>query len=317
MEKEAKIYISGHSGLLGSALVRCLKKIGYTNLLVKTSEEIDLRNQREVESFFEKEKPDYVIHAAARVGGIKANMEKPAQFIYDNIQMETNVINSAWKYGVKKLLFISSNCIYPKDAKQPFQEDSLGTGKIESTNEAYGMAKLAGMAMCKAYNTQYKTNFISVIPCSLFGPGDNFDPEGSHLIPALIRKFYEAKINNLSEAVLWGTGTPRREIMYVDDAAEACIFLMNNYNSSEPINAGIGKDYSIKEIAEMIKEIIGFKGKMVQDISKPDGINKKLIDSSKIYSLGWKPNIDIIEGLKKTFNWYKDSFDNNKELSHV
>jgi len=278
--------------------------MGYSNLVFRSSKELDLRDQNAAQQFFAKENVDYVFLAAARVGGIKANMEKPVEFIYDNLQIQNNVVYYACKYKVKKLIFLSSNCVYPKDAQQPYKEESIMSGPPEPTNEHYAIAKLAGMKLCQAYNDQYKTRFIVAILASLFGPNDNFDPDNSHLIPALIKKFHDAKMNNLREVVLWGTGNPRREIMYVDDAANACIFLMNNYDSSEPINVGIGRDFTVREIAEIIKEIAGFKGSIVQDPTKPDGAKQKLLDPSKISGLGWKPRNDLKEALRGTYEWY-------------
>ena len=304
MEKNAKIYVAGHNGLVGSAIVRALKREGYSNIVFRPSKELDLRDQKATDEFFSNEKPEYVFLAAAKVGGIKANMENPVDFIYDNIQIQNNVIHSSWKHNVKKLLFLSSNCVYPKDAPQPYKEESILTGPPEQTNEYYAIAKLSGMKLCQAYNSQHKTNFIIAIPASLFGQNDDFYSENSHLIPALIKKIHNAKENNLKEVVIWGTGTPRREIMYVDDAADACIFLMKNYNSSEPINIGTGKDFAIKDIANTINKIVGFKGLITQDTTKPDGIKKKLLDSSKIFSLGWKPKKEIENALKETYDWY-------------
>ncbi len=304
MEKSSKIYIAGHTGLVGSAIRRLLVKEGYNNLIFKTSEELDLRNQKETEEFFKKERPEYVFNAAARVGGIIANREKKAEFIYDNIQIQTNIIHFSWRYGVKKLLFFGSNCMYPRNSLQPIKEDAFLTGAPESTNDAYSIAKIAGVKMCQSYNEQYKTNFISVVPASLFGQEDNFDLTDSHFAPALIRKFYEAKTRGNDKIILWGSGKPKREIMYVDNLADACLFLMENYNSSELINIGTGKDYEIREIAKILKEISGFNGEIDYDATKPDGIMRKLLDSSKIHKMGWKVKIDAKEGLRKTYEWY-------------
>lgn len=312
MDKNAKIYVAGHKGLVGSAIVRELRKNGYTNLLTKMREKLDLTKQREVENFFEKEKPEYVFLAAAKVGGILANDKYPADFIKDNLMIETNVIDSAYKNGVKKLLFLGSSCVYPKNATQPIKEEYLMTGELESTNKAYAIAKIAGIIMCQSYNKQYGTNFISVMPTNLYGENDNFDLENSHVLPAMIRKFDEAKKNNVKEVVLWGTGNPKREFLYVDDLANACVFLMNNYNSGNIINIGTGEDLSILELANIVKECIGYKGNIVWDSLKPDGTPRKLLDVSKIHLLGWKHSINLKEGIKRTYEWYKANQDINK-----
>jgi len=305
MEKNSKIYIAGHNGLLGSAIKRTLEKEGYSNLLYRSSSELDLRYQSETFKFFDKEKPDYVFFAAAKVGGVKVNDALRADFIYDNIQIQNNIIHAAWKNKVEKLLFIGSNCIYPQMAPQPLNEDSLLEGHVEPTNEAYAIAKISGIKMCQAFNYQYGTNFVTIIPASLFGPGDNFDLESSHVTPALIRKFHEAKISENPHLTLWGTGNSRREIMYVDDAADACIFIMKNYNNSEIINAGIKVDYTIKEIAQMVKEVVGYEGSFSFEGKKKSGIKQKLLDSSKISKIGWRPKHSIREGLEKTYEWFK------------
>jgi len=304
MNKKAKIYIAGHTGLVGSALKRCLENAGYKNLVFRTSSELDLRDQKTTEDFFKKEKPEYVFDAAAKVGGIYANNTYRAEFIYDNLQIQNNIINFSWKYEIKKLLFLGSNCIYPKNCIQPMKEEYLLTGPVEETNEPYAIAKIAGIKMCDSYNRQYKTNFISVIPATLFGPNDNFNPLNSHLVPALIKKFHEAKIKNEKEVVLWGTGTPRREIMYVDDVADVSIFLMEKYSLSNIINAGNGRDMSIKEIAKLIANVVGFEGNMEFDSKKLDGIKQKLLDSTNIHKLGWRPKVNIVDGLKRTYKWY-------------
>lgn len=308
MEKSSKIYVAGHNGLVGSAIKRELETQGFTNLVFRSSSELDLRNQTATENFFKKEKPEYVFLAAAKVGGIKANMEKPAEFIYDNLQIQNNVIHSAYKNGAKKLLFLSSNCVYPKEAQQPFKEEYLLQGPPESTNEPYAIAKISGMKLCQAYHTQYGAKFISVMPASLFGPNDNFDPQNSHFVPALLRKFHEALINGKNTVELWGTGKPRREIMHVDNAAQACIFLMNNYDGIDPLNIGVGHDYSILEIAHMTAKIVGFKGGLKFDSTKPDGVMRKLLDSTKIKTMGWKPSITIEEGLRKIYDWFKEQY---------
>ena len=304
MELESKIYIAGHSGLVGSAIFRKLKSKGYKNIITKTSTELDLTDQKSVASFFEEQKPEYVFLAAAKVGGILANSTYPATFIFENLAIETNVIHQAYLNRVKKLLFLGSSCIYPKQAPQPMKEDYLLTGPLEPTNEAYAIAKIAGIKMCQAYNFQYGTHFISVMPTNLYGPGDNFDLETSHVLPALIRKFHEAKVRGEDEVEIWGTGTPRREFLFIDDLAEACHFLMLHYDDSDIINVGVGEDLTILELAEIIKEITGFKGKIRLDYTKPDGTPRKLLDISKIKALGWEPRYSIREGIKETCEWY-------------
>ncbi|AKB45111.1 GDP-L-fucose synthase [Methanosarcina vacuolata] len=309
MEKGSKIYVAGHRGLVGSALKRKLESRGYTNLIFRTHKELDLTNQQAVNEFFEQEKPEYVFLAAAKVGGILANSTYPAEFIYENLMIESNIIHSAYKYEVKKLLFLGSSCIYPKLAPQPLKEEYLLTGPLEETNEAYAIAKIAGIRLCKHYNEQYGTNFISVMPTNLYGPNDNFDLETSHVMPALIRKFHEAKVNNEPEVVVWGTGKPLREFMYVDDMADACVYLMENYNFSEVgefVNIGVGEDITINELVKLIKEIIGFDGEINYDASKPDGTPRKLMDVSRLNGLGWKAKILLEDGIKKTYEWYQD-----------
>ena len=305
MEKSAKIYVAGHAGLVGSAILRELENKGYKNLVTKTRKELDLTSQVAVSDFFLTEKPDYVFLAAAKVGGILVNYNYPVDFIRDNLMIETNVIDSAYKNKVKKLLFLGSSCIYPKLAPQPLKEEYLLTGELESTNKAYAVAKIAGIVMCQSYNKQYGTNFISVMPTNLYGEGDNFDLENSHVLPAMIRKFDDAKKSNSKEVTLWGTGNPKREFLYVDDLANACLFLMNNYDSSEIINIGTGEDLSIIELANIVKEIIGYKGGIVWDSSKPDGTPRKLLDVSKIQALGWKHSVNLKEGIKRSYEWYK------------
>jgi GDP-L-fucose synthase len=307
MDKNSKIYVAGHRGLVGSALMRRLKKDGYKNLIFQTHTELDLTRQKQVEEFFEEEKPEYIFLAAAKVGGIYANNTYPAEFIYSNLAVETNIIHSSYVFGVKKLLFLGSSCIYPRKCPQPMKEEYLLSGFLEPTNEAYAIAKIAGIKMCQAYNRQYGTNFISVMPTNLYGPNDNFDLETSHVLPALIRKFHEAKTKNLSEVEIWGTGSPRREFLHVDDLSDACLFLMKNYNDSEIINIGLGKDQSIRELAEMIAEITGFKGTIRFDLSKPDGTPVKLLDVSNINSIGWKAKISLEEGIAKTYKWYVEN----------
>lgn len=304
MRKEAKIYVAGHRGLVGSAILRKLRAEGYSNIITRTHQELDLTNQQAVYQFFEAERPEYVFLAAAKVGGILANSTYPADFIRENLLIQTNVIDAAYRYGVKKLLFLGSSCIYPKFAPQPIKEEYLLTGALEPTNEPYAVAKIAGIKMCQAYNKQYGTNFICVMPTNLYGPGDNFDLETSHVLPALIRKFHEAKVTGAPHVVVWGSGTPRREFLHVDDLADACLFLMNNYDSSEIINIGVGKDLTIAELAQLIKEIVGYKGEIVFDTTKPDGTPRKLLDVSKIFNLGWRPRILLEDGIRSTYEWF-------------
>lgn len=308
MDKKSKIYIAGHRGLVGSALVRRLAELGYTNLVYRRHKELDLKRQTDVEEFFERERPEYVFLAAAKVGGILSNNTYPAEFIYNNIIVQSNVIHSSYLFGVKKLLFLGSSCIYPRICPQPMKEEYLLSGYLEPTNEPYAVAKIAGIKMCQSYNRQYGTNFISVMPTNLYGPGDNFDLENSHVLSALIRKFHEAKLNKKEFVEVWGTGTPRREFLYVEDLAEACVFLMENYNESAIINIGIGKDISIKGLAEMIKDLVGFEGEIIWDTSKPDGMPRKLLDISKLSSLGWEAKTSLEEGIKKTYEWFKNNY---------
>ena len=308
MDKNSKIYIAGHRGLVGSAIVRKLQSLGYTNFLTRTSRELDLRSQAAVAEFFEQEKPDYVFLAAAKVGGIMANSTYGADFIYDNIMIQTNIIHNSYKTGVKKLLFLGSSCIYPKFAPQPMKEEYLLTGELEPTNEPYAIAKITGIKMCQAYNRQYGTNYISVMPTNLYGPNDNFDLETSHVLPAMIRKFHEAKVNNSPEVVLWGTGSPKREFLHVDDLADACVFLMNNYDGTEIVNIGTGEDLTIKELAEMIKDIVGFEGKITWDSSKPDGTPRKLLDVSNLSKVGWIHSIRLKEGIEQTYKYYVEKY---------
>jgi len=307
MDKNAKIYIAGHRGMVGSAIKRALEKDSYTNLIYKTKEELDLLDQSSVVELFKNERPEYVFIAAAKVGGILANNTYPADFIYQNLQIQNNIIYNAHKYKVKKLLFLGSSCIYPKLANQPIKEEYLLTGLLEPTNEAYAIAKIAGLKMCQYYKKQYGANFISCMPTNLYGPNDNFDLENSHVLPALIRKFYEARKENKENITIWGSGTPKREFLFVDDLADACIFLINNYDGVDTINVGVGKDISISELAQMIKNIIGFSGEIIYDETKPDGTLKKLLDVSRINDLGWKAQTTLEDGLKKTIEWYKKS----------
>lgn len=307
MKINSKIYIAGHTGLVGSAIVRKLKKLGYNNLCLKTRKELDLLDPKRVKVFFNKEKPEYVFLAAAKVGGIMANKNYPADFIYQNLQIQNNIINSSYTTNVKKLLFLGSSCIYPKLAKQPIKEEYLLTGPLEQTNNAYAIAKIAGIIECQSYNKQHGTNFISIMPTNLYGPNDNFDLENSHVLPALIRKFHEAKINNKPEVTIWGSGKAKREFLHVDDLASASIFLMKKYDDNEIINVGTGEDISIKELVKTIKEIVDFKGKILWDKSKPDGTPRKLLDVKKLSSLGWSYKISLRDGIKSTYNWYKEN----------
>ena len=304
MDKKSKIYIAGHRGMVGSAVVRVLRDNGFDNLLFRARSELDLTRQERVERFFLEENPDYVFVAAARVGGIVANNTYRAEFIYTNLQIQNNIIHSAWKSGVKKLLFFSSSCVYPRLCAQPMKEEYLGTGPLEPTNEPYATAKLTGMSMCRAYNDQYGTNFISVIPTNLYGINDNYDPQQSHVMAALIQKFHFAKINNYSDVTLWGTGTPRRELMDVDDAANAAVFLMENYTGNDPVNIGLGEDLTIRELAEATGKVVGYTGEIVFDTSKPDGAPQKLLDVSRIRSMGWEAQTPLAEGIAKAYDWY-------------
>lgn len=304
MNKDSKIYVAGHNGLVGSAIVRRLKEEGYTNLIFKTSKELDLTQFNLVLDYFKKENPEYVFLAAAKVGGILANRDYPADFIFKNLSIQTNIIESSRQVGVKKLLFLGSSCIYPKFAQQPIKEEYLLDGKLEETNEPYAIAKIAGIKLCQSYNRQYGTNYISVMPTNLYGINDNFDLNSSHVLPALIRKMHDAKVSNLPTVTLWGTGNPKREFLYVDDLAEALIFLMKNHNESDWVNIGTGEDISIKELANLIKQIVGYEGELVWDTSKPDGTPRKLLDVSKINSLGWKHKTNLENGINKTYTWY-------------
>ncbi len=338
MNKSSRIYVAGHTGLVGSAIYRRLQAEKYANLIVRRHADLDLLRQKEVEAFFQAERPEYVFLAAAKVGGILANNTYPAEFIYQNLLMESNVIHSGYLAGVRKLLFLGSSCIYPRECPQPMKEEYLLSAKLEPTNEPYAIAKIAGIKMCQSYNRQYGTRFISVMPTNLYGPGDNFDLETSHVLPALVRKFHEAKIretnppeaggmrsevggeeilaSNLKRSApqtshnsfvtIWGTGEPRREFLHVDDLADACVFLMQNYNESEIINIGAGKDITIRELADLIKDIVGFKGSIIYDASKPDGTPRKLLDVSRLHSLGWRNRISLREGIKDTYRSYVD-----------
>jgi len=313
MNKKDKIYVAGHRGLVGSAIVRNLEKNGFTNIVSPTSKELNLKSQSAVDMFFETEKPDYVFLAAAKVGGIHANNVYPADFIRDNLQIQTNVIDAAYRNDVKKLLFLGSSCIYPKFAPQPMKEEYLLTGELEPTNEWYAIAKIAGIKMCQAYKKQYGFNAISLMPTNLYGPGDNFNLANSHVLPALIRKFHDAKYNNSIEVEIWGTGTPKREFLHVDDMADASVYLMNNYSGEEFVNVGVGDDVSIKELAETVKKVIGFEGKLKFDATKPDGTPRKLLDISKLNDAGWKASIDLQDGISATYEWYLDNIDSFRE----
>jgi GDP-L-fucose synthase len=315
MNKNSRIFVAGHKGLVGSAITRRLQSEGYSNLIHRSHNDLDLMRQAEVEAFFKAEKPEYVFLAAAKVGGILSNNTYPAEFIYENLLVQSNVIHSAYTSGVKKLLFLGSSCIYPRDCPQPMKEEYLLSGKLEPTNEPYAIAKIAGIKMCQSYNRQYGTRFISVMPTNLYGPGDNFDLETSHVLPALIRKFHEAKeasdksqvTSDEKGVTIWGTGSPRREFLHVDDLADACVYLMNHYEESEIVNIGVGKDISISELADLIKEIVGFKGPIRYDRSKPDGTPQKLLDVSKLQALGWQPKMSLPEGIERTYRWYVEN----------
>ncbi len=307
MDNDSKIYIAGHRGMVGSALVRCLRKGGLENLVLRTSEELDLTRQEDVERFFLDARPDYVFLAAERVGGIMANKVHRAEFIHTNLQIQNNVIHTAWKVGVKKLLFFSSSCVYPRACPQPMKEEHLWTGLLEPTNEPYAVAKLAGMSMCRAYSEQYGTDFISVIPTNLYGPNDNYDPQKSHVMAALIQKFHVAKVNAAPQVQLWGTGSPRRKLMYVDDAADAAVFLMEHDTGSAPINIGLGEDRTIRQLADLVRRIVGYQGKVVLDTSKPDGTPQKLLDVRRLCAIGWMAQTPLTEGIARTYESYLQS----------
>jgi len=307
MDKMAKIYVAGHRGLVGSAIVRELERQGYINILTRNHQQLDLMDQQAVADFFAAEKPEYVFLSAAKVGGIGANSTRPAEFVYENLMIGTNVIHQSYRYGVKKLLFLGSSCIYPKMAPQPIREESLLTGPLEPTNDAYAIAKIAGIKMCEAYNRQYGTKYISVMPTNLYGINDNFNLESSHVFPALIRKFHEAKVNGDPEVTVWGTGTPIREFLFVDDLAEACVYLMDTYEDSKIVNIGTGVGVTIRELAESIAKVVGYKGQLVFDTTKPDGTPVKINDVSYLKSLGWQAKVDLLTGIEKTYAWYMAS----------
>ncbi|MBU5477610.1 GDP-L-fucose synthase [Eubacterium sp. MSJ-13] len=310
MNKDEKIYIAGHKGMVGGALCRRFQQDGFKNLIFRSSSELDLRNQQDVRDFFYYERPKYVLLAAAKVGGIMANIESPATFLYDNLMIQNNVINSAYEFGVKKLLFLGSSCIYPRLAPQPMKEESLLDGKLEPTNEGYAIAKIAGMKLCEMYNRQYDTDYISVMPCNLYGIGDNFDPKRSHVVPALIRKFHEAKKNGYSKVILWGTGNAKREFLFSDDLADACLYLMKTYSGNEFFNVGTGSDIKIANLAKLVSDIIGYEGEIVFDTSKPDGMPQKLMDVSKLTNQGWKFKTSLERGIEITYKWYLENYNN-------
>ncbi|MBR5422138.1 MAG: GDP-L-fucose synthase [Lachnospiraceae bacterium] len=309
-EKNDKVYVAGHRGLVGSAIVRSLQRSGYTNIIGRTHAELDLCEQADVRAFFEAERPDVVVLAAAKVGGINANNTAPAEFAYSNMQIQCNVIEACHQYKVKKLLFLGSSCIYPRMAPQPIPESALLTGPLEATNEAYAIAKISGLEMCKFYKRQYGDDFISCMPTNLYGPHDNYELQGSHVLPAMIRKFHEAKQNGAPSVELWGTGSPLREFLYVDDMADACVFLLENYDGEEHVNIGTGKELTIKELAELIKKTVGYEGEIVWNSSMPDGTPRKLCDVSKLHALGFTHKVELEEGVKLAYDWFRENIDN-------
>lgn len=304
MDRDARIYVAGHRGLVGGAILRRLEADGFTNLIVRTHDELDLTRQADVETFFERERPEYVFLAAAKVGGILANATYPADFIRVNLQIQTNVIDAAYRFGAKKLLFLGSSCIYPKFAPQPMKEEHLLTGPLEPTNEPYAVAKIAGIVMVRSYRRQHGFNGVSLMPTNLYGPGDNFDLETSHVLPAMIRKFHEAKVSGAPSVTLWGTGSPRREFLHVDDLADAAVFLMERYDGEDIINVGVGEDVTIAELAEIVRDVVGYEGAIEWDTSKPDGTPRKLLDVSRLHALGWRARIGLREGIEQTYRWY-------------
>ncbi len=308
MEKSSRIYVAGHTGMVGSAIVRALREKGYENIITIRSSECDLRDKNQVEEFFSSEKPEYLFLAAARVGGIYANSTYPAEFIYDNLAIELNVIDAAYRHGVRKLLFLGSSCIYPRECPQPMKEEYLLSGYLEKTNEPYAIAKIAGIKLCEAYRKQYGCNFISAMPTNLYGPGDNFDLLNSHVIPALIRKFHEAKLKGEKKVIVWGTGRPRREFLHVDDLADALVFLMENYDGELFVNVGTGEDLTISELVGIIRKVVGFEGEIIFDPEKPDGTPRKLLDVSRIRSMGWRHRIGLREGIERTYAWFSDRY---------
>ena len=309
MEKDSLIYIAGHKGLVGSAILRRLQSLGYVNFLLRSKQELDLLNQREVSDFFSRFRPKYVFSAAAKVGGIRGNKRHKAEFIFQNLQIQNNIIHNSYLNDAEKLLFMGTACIYPRDCPQPMKEEYLLTGPLEETNDSYALAKIAGIKMCQSYNEQYGTNFISVMPTNLYGYNDNFDTENGHVLPSMIYNFHSAKINNLPAVEMWGTGAPLREFLNVDDLADACVYLMNNYDKSEAINIGAGEEISIKNLALVIKNIVGYNGEITWNSSKPDGTPRKLLDVSKLHSLGWKHEIKLADGIQKTYDWFLKNFD--------
>jgi GDP-L-fucose synthase len=315
MNRDSKIYVAGHRGMVGSAIWRALEAEGYHKLVGRSSKELDLRNQQQVSDFFEKEKPEYVFLAAAKVGGIQANNVYRAEFLYDNLQIQNNIIHSSWQHGVKKLLFLGSSCIYPKMAPQPLKEEYLLSGLLEPTNEPYAIAKIAGIKMCESYRRQYGCNFIAAMPTNLYGPNDNYDLNNSHVLPALIRKMHEAKTSGAAQVEIWGSGTPLREFLHVDDLAAACLFLMQNYNEELFVNVGFGEDVSIRELADLVKEAVGFEGELVFNTEKPDGTPRKLMDSTRINAMGWKAKITLQAGIKTTYEGVKPLFEEEKSMA--
>lgn len=309
MDKNAKIYIAGHNGLVGSAIIRNLQKNGYSNLVFRSHAELDLHDPLAVEAFFEKERPEYVFNAAAKVGGIIANSTFPADFIYHNLAIQNSVIYTSYKFGVKKLIFLGSSCIYPKEVPQPMKEEYLLTGPLEPTNLAYAVAKIAGVTMCQSFNKQYGTKFISIMPCNTYGPNDHYDPQMAHALPAFIRRFFEATTQNKSDVTLWGTGVPLREFIHVDDLASGAVFLMNNESEFDLFNLGTGEEISIKDLAGLIKKTSGYKGNLLWDTGKPNGVMRKVMDMSRLYSMGWKPAISLEEGVKSAYEWYATHYD--------
>ena len=315
MEPSERIHVAGHRGLVGSSIVRRLRIDGYQNLLLRERSDLDLRDAASVHRFYETERPDIVVLAAARVGGILANSRCPAEFIHDNLAIQTNVIHSAWQFGARKLLFLGSSCIYPRDAAQPIREDSLLTGPLEATNEPYAIAKIAGIKLCQAYRKQYGSDFISAMPTNLYGPNDNFDLASSHVLPALIRKFHDAKAEGRTEVPIWGTGSPRREFLHVDDLADACLFLMRRYDAAEHVNVGTGEDLTIRELAEMVRDIVHPGATLAFDASKPDGTPKKLLDVSRLHALGWRHRIGLREGIESSYRWFLENHDHARGAS--
>lgn len=307
MLEESKIFVAGHNGLVGSAICRALSQAGFANLITRSHAELDLREQAAVERFFAAEQPDYVFMAAARVGGIKANSAYPVDFLRDNLQIQTNVIDAAWHYGVRKLLFLGAGCVYPKNVEQPMREDALFTGAVETTSEWYAIAKIAGLKMCQAYRRQYGFDAISIVPANLYGPSDNFHPEVSHVLPALIRRFHHAKVNALPSVTIWGSGAPRREFLHVDDLARACLMLMEHYSGESPVNVGTGEDLPIIELARLIAGIVDYRGQILTDPSRPDGASRKLLDVSRIKAMGWHANVSLPEGIRSTYAWYEQN----------